>query len=234
MKKLLLITLMCVVLPVNSAEPRLVTITGESEFEVAADIIEIEFSINNQSEVNLAKGNEKVNGIAQVIIGKLVDLGISEKDIYSPSFNFENDRDYDRDTECPGDYYPYVSRRMSVKLKDIDKYTDVIDLLLENGATSIDDINSEISNFDSQNNEAMRLAILDAKKQAKYYVESFGGKLGRIHRIGKRKSTYNRWSSREEIVVTGTRASRAKVRPYKFRPSPVTVEASIYVEFEIN
>ena len=233
MKKFLLITLMCVVLPVNSAEPRLVSITGASEFEVDADIINIDFSINNESEVNLAKGNEKVNGIAQVIIGKLIELGVSEKDIYSPFFNFENERRYHDETECPGEYYPHVSRRMSVKLRDIDKYTDVIDLLLENGATRIGDIDSEVSNFDEHSNEAMKLAIQDAKQQAKFYVESFGGKLGKIHRIGKKESDYNRYGNTKEIVVTGTR-NTLQVKPYKFRPSPVTVDATIYVEFEID
>ena len=234
MKTFLLIALMFFVLPVT-AEPRLVSITGESEFEVEADIINIGFSITNQSETNLSKGNEKINTIAQAVIGELVALGISEEDIYSPSFNFERERRSYDDKECLGEYYPHVSRRMNVQLKDIEKYTDVIDLLLKNEVTSIDDINSEVSDFDKQTNEAMNLAILDAKRQAKFYVESFGGKLGKIYSIGRKNSSYDRWGNSEEIVVTGTRNTLPrKVQPYKFKPAPVTIDASIYVEFEID
>ncbi len=233
MKKLLLL-LICVffILPV-SAEPRIISITGESEFEVDADIINISFSIENQDETSSSKANEKVSVVAQTVIGKLVGLGISEEDIRSPSFNYEWDRDYDAD--CPGEHFPYVGRGMTLKLTDIDKYTDVIDILLNSGVTSIDEIDSEISSFDEQNNEAMKLAILDAKEKAKFYVESFDGKLGGIYRIGKNQSNYNRWGGdAEEIVVHGTRSSRAHEKPYKFRPAPVTIEASIYVEFEIK
>jgi len=234
MKKLVLITLMFFTLPVI-AEPRLVSVKGESEFEVDADIINIEFSIANKSEISLTKGNEKVNAVAQIIIEKLVALGINQNDIYSPSFNYQSDRDYD-ENECPGEYYPYVSRDMSVQLKNIEKYTAVIDLLLENGVTSIDEINSEISGFDKQNNEAMNLAIDDAKRQAKFYVESFGGKLGKVHSISNRNSTYGEWDSYDEIIVRGIRASgvSTKLQPYKFVPGPVTITASIYVQFEID
>lgn len=232
MKKILLVLPLLLLTFAANAQPRIISVTGEASFEREADMIEISFNITNLNNTDLHKAKKEVDQVSQNVIAALVGLGVSEKDIYSPDFLFHYEQQTD-DDDCLTAYLPEVDRGMWLRLRDIELYATIIDTLLENGVTKIDDVRSELSDFDEQKKAAMLLAIKDAKDQATFYVENFGATLGKVHRIGKKSASYDGYGN-ERIVVMGTRNRNKVKKPYSFKPNPVDIEASVYVEFEIE
>ena len=231
MKKLVLLASLIFLSVSAYSDSRLISITGSGSFEYPAEMIRIDFSVFNQTDRDIKIAKSKVERASTKIIRSLIDLGISEKDIFSPSFTIDLDDQYD-DEDCLKGYVPIVGRDMEVLLRDIKLYRKVIDALVENGATTIGSVQSEVNDMEKYEQRAMLAAIDDAKNQAKFLVENLGGKLGKVHSIGE-KRTRNR-SHVEEIIVSGIRASLRDEIPYDFQPEPVEVSANIYVEFEIE
>ena len=231
MKKLVLLASLIFLSVSAYSDSRLISITGSGSFEYPAEMIRIDFSVFNQTDRDIKIAKSKVERASTKIIHSLIELGISEKDIFSPSFTIDLDDQYD-DEDCLKGYVPIVGRDMEVLLRDIKLYRKVIDALVENGATTIGSVQSEVNDMEKYEQRAMLAAIDDAKNQAKFLVENLGGKLGKVHSIGE-KRTRNR-SHVEEIIVSGIRASLRDEIPYDFQPEPVEVSANIYVEFEIE
>lgn len=212
------------------SDPRIIAIEGKGSFEYPAELIRIDFSVYNQSDRDVKKAKDKVERASTSIVKALVQLGINEKDIVSPSFTVDLDEQYDDD--CPKGYVPVVGRDMEVLLRDIKLYRKVIDALVENGATTIGRVESEVSDIKKYEQKAMLAAIADAKEQAKLLVEGLGGKLGKVHSIGEKRLRNSSYI--EEVVVAGLRSSIREEIPYNFAPEPVEISANLYVEFEIE
>lgn len=231
MKQIILFLFLAATSAFAYSDPRVIAIEGSGSFEYPAEMIRIDFSVYNQSDRDIKEAKSKVERASSEIVRSLIDIGINEKDIFSPSFTVDLDDQYDSE-DCPKGYVPVVGRDMEVLLRDIKLYRKVIDTLVENGATSIGRVQSEVEDLKKYERSAMLAAIEDAKKQAAFLVENLGGKLGKVHSI-REKRVRNR-SDIEAIVVTGMRASPRDEIPYSFQPEPVEVSASIYVEFEIE
>jgi len=233
MKRLLLILSLVSFSLTVQADTRIIAVTGAASFEREADVIEVSFYVKNINKTDLSEAKKEVDAISQKAVAALVELGVSEEDIFSPEIRIEYEQDYDKG-DCPQKYLPIVFRSMGVTLRDIQLYTKLIDTLLESGVTGIDDVESQLSDIEQHEKKAMSMAIQDAKDQAKFYVESFGGRLGKVHSIGRKSSGRDYGYGAEQIEVYGTR-NRLKVKePYNFRPAPIDVDASVYVEFQID
>ncbi len=231
MKKLILIVSLSILSAYAYSDPRIIAVSGSGSFEVQAEVIRINFSVFNQSDRDVKVAKTKVERASKAIVESLIDLGVADKDIYSPYFTVDLDGRYDSD-DCPNGYVPVVGRNMEVLLRDVSLYRKVIDALVENGATEIGRVEGEVADIEKYEQRAMLAAIDDAKNQARFLVENLGGKLGRVHSIGEKRNW--RRSNLEELVVSGVRASLRDEDPYEFQPEPVEVSASIYVEFEID
>lgn len=231
MKKIVLFVCLALLSEFTYSDPRIIAIQGAGSFEYPAEMIRIDFSVFNQSDQDIKVAKSKVERVSTAIVRSLIELGINEKDIFSPSFTVDLDDQHDGD-DCPKGYLPIVGRDMEVLIRDIKLYRKVIDTLVENGATSIGSVQSEVEDMEKYEQRAMLAAIDDAKKQAEFLVKNLGGELGKVHSVGE-KRTRNR-SHIEEILVSGIRASLRGEIPYDFQPAPVEVSANIYVEFEIE
>lgn len=213
------------------ADPRVVTVKGKGSAEYQADMTRIGFSVFNKDEKTVEEAKNKVERASQKIVKALMNLGISEKDIHSPSFIVDLDRQYDMD-RCPHGYIPVVGRDMEVLLRDVKLYQKTIDALVENGATSIRSVVSELSDREALEKSAMLAAIKDAKEQAQFLVENLGATLGKVHSIGEKNTKTHPYL--EDVSLAGVRASQTDDIPYEFKPAPVEVSAEIYVEFAID
>lgn len=230
MNKLLLGLFLTIFTVSAFSEARTISIEGESSFKYPAEMIRVDFAVYNQSEQDVKKAKIKVERASAAIVNSLVQLGVSEEDITSPSFTVDMNNQYDRN--CPNGYVPVVGRDMEVLIKDIKQYRKVIDALVDNGATKIGRVESEVANMETYENKAMLAAIEDAKKQASFIVTNLGGELGKVHSVGQKSVNHHPFL--KEIAVSAMRASPGDEVPYDFKPQPVEVSARIFVEFEIR
>lgn len=213
------------------ADPRVIAVTGKGSFEQPADQIRIHFSVFNQKEATVKEARDQVEQASSRIVRALMALGVSEADINSPDFTLDLQEQYN-ERGCPEKLVPTVGRTMEVLVRDVGKYRQVIDALVNNGATRIGSIQSELADQEELEKKAMLEAIEDAKSQARFLVEGLGAKLGKVHSIGDRRT--DRVPYRMEMAAKGAGDSAGEPAPYEFRPQPVEVNAEIHVEFQIQ
>lgn len=212
------------------AEMRTIAVTGKGYYEVKPDVIQIGFDVINTEARSLEEAKLTVDEATKKVIAALIKMGIEKDSITTNGFQLEQEPDYEED--CKISYIPAIGRSFEFKLKNIEKYNDVITALVNYGATNIDRPMGELLDYEKHERQALKLAIDNAKQEAKYLVENLGGKIGKVHSIGQKK-VHNKYYF-EEVVVTGIRASAGKYEHLHFNPRPVEVNAEIYVEFEIE
>jgi len=227
-----ILAVLFLMLSINAiADQKVIAVIGKSEFEYDAELINIHFSIANQTKTNTKEAKDEVDNISSKIARALLKIGVKEDDIISSAFRVDSNRPYRNN--CPQDPVPVVERNIELRLKDIKLYRKAVDTIINNGATSIRHIQSELIDKKKYEKKAMIAAIKDAKEQAKFLVEGFGAKIGDVHRIGERTTQHNP-RIQEAFARSAAKDTSGDVKPYEFKPTPVMINAQVHVEFEIN
>ncbi|MFL0798363.1 MAG: SIMPL domain-containing protein [Cellvibrionaceae bacterium] len=213
------------------ADARLIAVTGEAEIEVVPDIIRMNVEISKSSKDNAAKAKAEVDALASNVASALIQLGLSEKDIGSSSLMMEKDYDYRNDRRV---FVGYVfDRDIEVVVRDVSKYSKVVQALVNEGITEIKYVQSDISDRNALEKKALAAASEKAKEKASFLAKQFGARLGKTYTIGKQRVD-SEGITLEEIVVTAQKRTSAETVLYEFNPAPIKVESSIYVEFELE
>lgn len=230
MKKIMFF-IICTLMSVSVfADPRVIAVTGKGSFEREADWLRVSFSVVSQEQADVAKAREEVEQKSKSIAQALLKMGVGEADIRSQNFNVDSREHFNRQ-DCPEKVAPVVSRDIEVLVRNLGQYQKVLDALVNNGANRISHVSAELSNQKTLEKEAMLQAMQDAKEQAKFLVEGLGAQLGPVHSIGDRQT--NRGPQFEVMRAAGMQKD-AGSEPYDFKPKPVEVNASIYVEYLIE
>jgi hypothetical protein len=77
---------------------------------------------------------------------------------------------------------------VTVKLRDLEKYDDLIAAAMESGANELQGAAFSLSTIKGVEQEARRRAVDDAKEKAQLLAKSAGASLGRIHSIAEQGS----------------------------------------------
>jgi uncharacterized protein YggE len=79
---------------------------------------------------------------------------------------------------------------IEVRVDDLDRAGDVIDLSVQTGATSVSGVRFDLKNRDAQEREALRMAVADARARADAAVSGAGVSIDRVIRIEEQRDTY--------------------------------------------
>ena len=169
-----------------------ITVSGEGEAFAIPDIAQFTFTIEKDSKT-MADAQKQVSDIGNSLVDKLKAAGIDEKDIKTEGFNaypkYETVRMDIR--PCTPSYCPpydgkqiivgyTVSHTYSVKVRSLEKASDVAKLLTDAGVFSINGPDFTIADIDSVKDDARNKAIANAQKQAKVLAQQLGVRLVRI------------------------------------------------------
>ncbi len=213
------------------AEGRLIAVRGFAEIEVVPDVILMNVEVSKSSKDNATKAKSELDALASRIASGLIKLGISENDISSSTLMMEKDYDYINDKRI---FIGYVfNRDIDVVIRDVSKYSKVVQVLVDEGVTAIKYVESDISDRDALEQKALAAASSKAKEKAGFLAKQFGAKLGPVYTIGK-QDVDSEGITLEEIVVTAQKRTSDETVLYEFNPAPIKVESSIYVEFELE
>ncbi len=226
-----LIGIVLLLVSISGFSQNVVSVTGKSEISVKPDIVSMSFNIYNTKVMDLPSAKKELDRRTSKVIEALLLVGIDEKDITSEGF--ELDQYSDDENGCKNQYVYEVGRSFDLILRNLDQYNNVINILISGGVSNIAYAEAKLNESKKYEKQALKLAIEDAKNQASFLVEEFGGKLGSIKNIGHRK-TSTRYDDEEVIVVSGIRSSLKKNADVYFTPAPVEISAEIYAEFEIE
>ncbi len=174
----------------GGAQQPSITVSGTGEVFAIPDTAQFSFTISKDAKT-MAEAQKQVSDIGNDLIAKLKAAGIDEKDIKTEGFNaypkYETKAMISActPTYCPGAGNPVivgytVSHTYSVKVRNLNKSSDIAKLLTDAGVSSLNGPDFTIADIDSVKNDARDKAIADAKEQAKVLARQLGVRLGEI------------------------------------------------------
>lgn len=151
-----------------------VQVYGEGIVRVVPDQAVINLGVENQGktaqEVKLAN-----DVVINEVISFLRKMDIPENLVKTERINLRKQVDYNN----PEKITYYANQSISIVLKNLAKYEDVMRGLLETGVNNIDGVNFTSSKVDLHNAKARELAIKDAQSKAKAYAGVLGQTIGK-------------------------------------------------------
>lgn len=187
MKKTFLIALTLVAFMAQAQEQKQipqVAVSGEGKIKVKPDQVVVNFGLENvgKDAQEVKKLNdEKIDAILKFI----KKFGIASSDFQTTNVSLNRNYDYEKKKN-----YFQASQSITITLKDISKYDELMMGLVDNGINNISNIEFKSTEIEKHKSDARKLAIRDAKKKAEDFVSVLGQKIGKALLITDNSSNY--------------------------------------------
>ena len=192
MKKTKLISLLVLVFAFFQVQaqqpnlPPLVSVTGIGEVRVQPTEVLVNLGVETR-EKTLDAARKDTDKKAAAIINYLKKNGVDAKDIQTSFVTVQpiyNRGEYGVTTP---DMYMAI-KTMTIKIKKLDKYDEILSGLYGVGANRVDGIRFQIADMDKYKSEARKKAVADAKQKATLLTSELGAKVGRVYAINESAS----------------------------------------------
>lgn len=211
-------------------EIRAVHVEGLGEVKVAPD--EVLFALRIWREAPEPKSaRAEMAKAASKVLAVLRKQGVAEKDIQTAVARINAIYKHRPGSERTLTGYR-ASTSVSVKLRDLDKYDEVIAGALGAGANELGGVAFSHSRLEELRDEARRKAIADAQRKAKILAAGAGASLKRVHEIretrqlGPRPQLGMRMAAAPEMDAAG--------EPDSLAEGEVTIEIRVSAVWELS
>ena len=148
-----------------------VTVTGSGETLVTADTAVVTLGVNVR-KASAPEAQSGANEVIAAIRAALTAAGFREEDVSTGYINLFAVYDYVRDAEQIVVYN--ASSSLAVKVTDMSRVGEVIDLAFSAGANTLDGVSFSVSDDTAARAEALKAAVADAKAKAAVLAEAAG------------------------------------------------------------
>lgn len=186
MKHLIVLLAFCVFAPVAAAQPPtpatepVVVVTGEGLIKAAPDRAWVTFAVESRSKNPKEAQAQNAKSMTSVQ-EQLRAAGIAKDGIRTLSVDLHLESDWVNGRQVPRGY---LSRNtIEVRLEDITRVGEVIDIAITNGANSVHGVRFDLKDRDSLEREALKRASADARARAEAAAAGAGATVGRVLRI---------------------------------------------------
>lgn len=215
-----------------AAEPNTIAVSGMAEQEVAPDMAYIDVGINVRADDAETARTQEAQ-IASQIRRALLGLAITDNDLQNTSYYLYQEYKVDRNGVRTADKY-VLDSSIKVTVKDLDKLSQVIDNVVEAGATNISNITYALSTQNIIQRQLLATAVENARDKAAVVanagsrtlgnmlsadINSFDGGTVVAYGANKLRSTTN---LAEDGVAT------------KLSPGKIKLNARVQVVFSLN
>lgn len=215
-----------------AAEPNTIAVSGMAEQEVAPDMAYIDVGINVRADDAETARTQEAQ-IASQIRRALLGLAITDNDLQNTSYYLYQEYKVDRNGVRTADKY-VLDSSIKVTVKDLDKLSQVIDNVVEAGATNISNITYALSTQNIIRRQLLATAVENARDKAAVVanagsrtignmlsadINSFDGGTIVAYGANKLRSTTN---LAEDGVAT------------KLSPGKIKLNARVQVVFSLN
>ncbi len=229
MKKILFIlAIMASTLVIAQQTPQrsIVHVTGEGSVKVEPDEVLIKSRIEHEG-ATAAEVKVKNDEVVNKVISYLKSQDIDEKDIQTDYLNLNKRYDYNDKT------YSYVANQaISITLRDIKDYEQIMKGLLENGLNRIDGIQFKSSEIEKYELEARKKAVLDAQNTAKQLAEPLGQSIGKAFTISE--TDYNNFQPLYRMDEAVQEMSMSKEGGQTIAPGELEIKIKVSIGFELK
>ena len=209
---------------------RTVTVTGSGETLVTADTAVVSLGVNVRMPDALQAQSGANEAVAR-IRAALTGAGFSEEDISTGYINLYAIYNYSEDVEVIAAYN--ASSTLAVKVTDMARVGEVIDLAFGAGANTLDGVSFSVSDDAAARAESLKAAVADAKEKAAVLAEAAGlGELeiesiqeGSVYSYDSGVNNFSRKTFGEEAAMDS---------PTVIRAAKISVSASVTVVFTVK
>ncbi|MCK1637178.1 SIMPL domain-containing protein [Bradyrhizobium sp. 157] len=158
------------------APPPAISVTGEANVSVAPDQAQIDGGVTSDAKTAREASDANNAAMGKVLLA-LKGAGIEEKDYQTSRLSLQPQYAPNRAGPSPVVGYR-ASNRVTVKIRDVTKVANVIDVLVGAGATDIGGIHFSVTQASKYLDEAREKAVADARRKAELYAKAAGATLG--------------------------------------------------------
>jgi uncharacterized protein YggE len=150
-----------------------ISVTGEGKIKVTPDqaIISVGFQNSGKEAKEVKTLNDEV---VDKVIKFLKKSGIPATDYKTNNVSLNKNYDYEKKK-----YNFLANQTLSIALKDLSKYDDIMMGLNDAGVNTINGVEFKSSKMADYERDARKKAVLDAKQKAQDYVSVLGQKIGK-------------------------------------------------------
>lgn len=161
-----------------AAEPNTIAVSGMAEQEVAPDMAYIDVGINVRAD-DAETARTQDAQIASQIRRALLGLAITDNDLQNTSYYLYQEYKVDRNGVRTADKY-VLDSSIKVTVKDLDKLSQVIDNVVEAGATNISNITYALSTQNIIQRQLLATAVENARDKAAVVANAGSRTLGNM------------------------------------------------------
>lgn len=166
----------------NQNPPPSVDVNGVGTVHVVPDRVTIQIRVENSADE--VKGlKEKNDETVREVLCFLKKMNIAEKDIRTEYMNLTKNYDYNTKT-----YSFSANQSISILIRDLSKYEDLMRGLLDSGVNRIDGVSFSSSDRKDLESQARKKAIENAKMKAEEYASALGQKIGKAISVSEFQS----------------------------------------------
>jgi uncharacterized protein len=208
----------------------LVSVTGTGEVERVPDFARIFISVVNRADT-IAEAVEANNDATARALARLEELGVAREDIATSNFQVsETPERRDRNGNILPDPAYTASHQLRVVSRDIEGVGQLAGEVLALDGMTFQSIAWGLDRSEEAQDEARRLAVADARRQADVLTEAAGVALGEIHHIGDAHMSFGPRPEMDNVMMM--RSATAQAVPI-VPPAFVRHAASVRVEWRI-
>ena len=152
-------------------------VVGEGKVSIPPDVALINVGVQAQAST-VKEAQEQLNSNINRVSEAIKKLGIDQKDIQTTNYSISPNYDFRSGSQKITGYM--TSSNLSIKIRQIDKVSEVIDEATASGANQVGGISFEVDDKVKAENEARQKAVDEAKRKAEQAAKIAGFKLGRI------------------------------------------------------
>jgi uncharacterized protein YggE len=188
MKKLVLfLTIMFMTMSYGQETKQIpqINVNGEGKVKVAPDQVCISATVetkgNNAKDVK-KQNDEKIDAVLKFI----KKSNVPAADFKTKQVALNPQYDYEKKKTSYN-----AAQTIEIVLKDLSKYDELMEGLVQQGINRIDRVSFETSKLAQLESDARKLAIKDAKLKAEDYVSVLGQKVGKAYTISDNTQVYH-------------------------------------------
>lgn len=201
---------------------------GEGKVTLTPDIARVQTGVTAQG-ATVKQVQQEVNKKIQAISDAVKKLGVDSKDIQTSNYSINPQYDY-RDGKQKISGYE-ASSTFSIKIREMDRATDVIDTATANGANQIGGISFDVDDKTKIENDARSKAVFDAKKKAEIAAKTAGFSLGRVINYSENTGNTGRpvpMYAKAEMMGAADQA------PTTIEPGSEEIKVTVSLSYEIR
>jgi uncharacterized protein YggE len=207
--------------------PPSVVTTGEAIVKVAPDRAFV--TVQAESRARNPKDAQKENADAMnAVMQKLRSARLPADAIRTLSFNLQPEFDYRDGKQTLRGYL--ASNTIEVRLDDITRVGEIVDLSVGSGATSVGGVRFDLKERDAVERQALRQAVADARARADAAAAGAGQSIVRVLRIEEQRTTFQP----PRPMAMMRMEAQADAAPTPVAPGEIEIRANVVLTAQLK